>query len=295
MRKHSISYHLYADDSQLYIHFNAKSEIETKNAISKMENCVSEISVWMKSNMLKLNEDKTEVILFQGNIPLPTEQIQIRIGDALLIPTLKVKNLGVIMDQHINMDQQVNNICKTCNFQMRNISRIRKYLTTPATKTIICANVLSRLDYANAMLCGASKNNIKKLQRTQNTAARIITKTQRKDHITPILRELHWLPISQQIQYKLMTTAYKATIGESPEYLSTIVQLHVPNRDLRSAREIILKTPAAKTVRYGYSQIPYQTAVTWNNLPNIIRSAPSTNIFKSKLKTYLFLQYYGNE
>ena len=119
-----------------------------------------------------------------------------------------IHNLGVVYDQPLSMIQHVNSVCTVGYMHVRNIVRIRRYLTEDATKTIVHALVTSRLDYCNAVLYGLPASVTNKMQRLQNTCARMITKTRRRDHITPMLIKLHWLPVRRRIEYKIISLTY---------------------------------------------------------------------------------------
>ena len=121
-----------------------------------------------------------------------------------------LKNLGVFLDEHLAMEKQVNAIAKSCFYQIRNIGQIRRYITNAACKTLVQALVTSRLDYVNSLLCGISSALCGRLQRVQNSAARLVTLSRKRDHIITILKELHWLPIEYRPQYKIMMHTYKA-------------------------------------------------------------------------------------
>ena len=136
--------------------------------------CLEDLCNCMAENLLKLNCDKTEVMYF---VPNRNSGTQVR--------TTIVKNLGVQMDPKLNMERHINAIAHSCYGQLRNISHIRRLLTTNAVKTLIHGLVTSRLDYCKALLSGCTKKCTKQLQRVQNTAARIITRTRKYDHITP--------------------------------------------------------------------------------------------------------------
>ena len=120
------------------------------------------------------------------------------------------RNLGAWLDSRMDMEQHVNSVCKSCFGQIRQIGHIRQYLTTDATKSLVNSLVTSRLDYCNALLSIVPKTILNKLQNVQNTAARVVTRTSRYCHITPILKELHWLPVQYRVQYKSLTHTYKA-------------------------------------------------------------------------------------
>ena len=123
--------------------------------------------------MLKLNTDKTELIVFSPK-PKPTTEFQLNVGDNIVKAVPFVRNLGAMFDSGLHMDRQINAVTKSCFFQIRNIGCIRKHISTKACKTIIQALVTSRLDYGNGLLCGVTDSNLAKLQRVQNTAARLV-------------------------------------------------------------------------------------------------------------------------
>jgi hypothetical protein len=128
--------------------------------------------------------------------------------------------------------------------------------------------VLSRLelDYCNSLLYGTTKHQLGRLQRVQNTAARIISGKKRRDHITPVLRELHWLPVEERVCYKILMQTFKCMNGLAPSYLSNMLNLYTPARALRSADSNILKQPKART-KYGEHHFAFAAATLWNGLP----------------------------
>ena len=146
------------------------------------------------------------------------------------------------------MERHVNSVCKSCFGQIRQI----RHLTMDATNYLVNYFVTSRLDYCNALLSGVLKTTINKLQNVQNTAARVVTKTSRYCHITPILKELHWLPVQYRGQYTILTHTYKALHEQSPVYIKELLQVYMPHRDLRSQNNpLILEVHRSRTVSYG--------------------------------------------
>ena len=175
--------------------------------------------------MLKLNNDKTELITF---IPHKTssdinKKLTISVSGSETPPTSQVKNLGVILDPKITLQKQINNVSKTSHHYLRHISRIRKYLTKAASQSLVQSLVMSRLDYCNALYQGLPKTRISVLQRVQNSAARLITRTPRRQHITPVLKSLHWLPISRRCQFKTLSYVYKASQEQAPSYIEDML------------------------------------------------------------------------
>jgi hypothetical protein len=247
-----------------------------------------------------LNDDKTEVLVISKNSKLSkninSQLTPVRIGESIVEPKEHVRNLGVLFDSVCDLEKHVNSICKGAYYQIRNIGLIRKYLDIDATKTLVHAYVTSRLDYCNSLLYGIPKELTNKLQRVQNTAARLVTGTRKYDHITPVLKDLHWLPIEERITYKVLLLAYKAQHGQAPKYLTDLVVPYVPLRDnLRSQDQHLLDNRAhSKLKKYGDRSFKKGAAVLWNSLPLELRMATSVEKFKSQLKTHLFNNRYNN-
>lgn len=164
-----------------------------------------------------------------------------------------------------------------------------------ATKTLVHAYVTSRLDYCNSLLYGISRELINKLQKVQNAAARLVTGTRKFEHITPVLKELHWLPIEERIKYKVLLLAYKAQNGQAPKYLEDLVVAYSPSGyNLRSKDKTLLEEGPSKLKMYGDRSFKKASAVLWSTLPLKLRKAPTVETFKSGLKTYLFNNKYNN-
>ena len=174
-----------------------------------MKLCINEIRQWMKSNFLKLNDEKTEFMLFGSLQQLSKINIDcIHIGDSSITSASQARNLCAIFYSSITMKPHISNVIHSSAFQLRNISRIRKYLSRDATEQIIHSFITSRLDNNNALLYGLPANQLYRPQKIQNTTARILTFSRKSCHITPILKELHWLPVNQRTVFKLLMIVY---------------------------------------------------------------------------------------
>ena len=153
----------------------------------------------------------------------------------------------------------------------------------------------SKLDFNNGLLTGIPRHLTNKLQTIQNAAARLIMRSKRQEHITPMLYELHWLPIIHRIRYKVMVLVYKTVEGTGPKYLEEILHLYTPNRTLRSSLDPLTFTvPKTRLKSYGDCAFSTFAPREWNSLPLSIRSSESLPSFKSSLKTYYFKKHFGD-
>ena len=168
--------------------------------------------------------------------------------------------------------------------------RIRKFLNHETVQILVNAFVTSRLDYCNSLLYGPPATQLNKLQRVQNAAARLICNISRFDHISPILFELHWLPIKYRINFKILLITYKALHGLAPNYITELLNVKPLSRNnLRSDGELFLQRPTIKSsATLGDCSFALAARMLWNELPTEIRHANSILTFKKLLKTFLF-------
>ena len=134
-----------------------------------------------------------------------------------------IKNLRVTLDGKLSFDKHVDNVCRDCHFHIRALRHVRSAMSRETANMVACVIVSSRHDYCNSVLAGMSSANLDRLQRVQNTLARVVTGTQRRDHITPVLAGLHWLPVQARITFKVTTMVYKIRETRQPTYLSKLI------------------------------------------------------------------------
>ena len=286
--KHNISIHQYADDTQLYVAFDFDNQQES---LRRMEACVNDIRTWMRLNKLKLNDDKTELIIIAPARHAHKVTINsIKIGDCTVKSSRTARNLGATFDDTMCLNQHISSLVKSCNAQLRSIGQARRFLSTAATEKVIHAFLSSRLDNGNSLLYGLPTIQIQRLQRIQNTAARILTRTKKHEHISPVLKSLHWLPISKRIEYKILTLTFKCLHSLAPSYLKDLIKQHKPGRSLRSASQRLLHVPATRLKSYGDRAFSKAAPLLWNSLPLHIRQIDNLDDFKSMLKTHLFTE-----
>ena len=283
----NLSYHMYADDTQLYASVPPKNFDEL---VHVFENCISAIKEWMNLNKLKLNDDKTVVILTGTSKGLSlVNKDSLTIGETEIAFAKKAKNLGVFFNDDLSMSSQINHVVKCMYLDIRNISNVRQNLGEKETAMLMNSLVLSKLDYCNSCLAGLSSDKTKKLQRVQNDAARLVLRKRKRDSAQPLLKHLHWLPVEKRIKYKIATLCHRCLNGNAPPYLCNLLTLYVPSRTLRSSSDQTkLKVPETKLKTFGDRSFKYLGPKVWNSLPFSIRSISNDKCFKNQLKTYLF-------
>ncbi|KAL5260989.1 hypothetical protein ACHWQZ_G006886 [Mnemiopsis leidyi] len=300
VRKYGFSIHLYADDTQLYIEFNPLYQKMT-NIEEALIKCLEEIKVWMTSNKLKLNPDKTEVLIVQTKnnfSPHTIEAIQLDSGMEPTETSKIVKSLGVLFNEHLTFEEHVNNIIKCANVQLRNLRVIASKLDYELKRQLIHCLIFSKLDYCNGLLYDLPECLIRKLQKVQNSCARLLFGRNvigKWDHVTPFLKEAHFLPIRQRIEYKIALMSFKCINNMAPDYLTKCIKVKgQPTKCLRTEEDyFLLESPSVPNYRRTERGFTFCGPAVWNCLPYDIRTCNDMLIFKKKLKSHLFIKAFG--
>ena len=171
---HNVHYHCYADDIQLYISVSS----EDPSVLNNLFCCLTDINIWMNKIFLKLNEQKTEILLV-GSLE-DRQKLQSKFGSLSQQIKSHVTSQGVILDFDLNFIHHFNNVAKTSFFHLRNIAKIRPFLSQDDAETLVHVFITSHLDYCNSLFTGLPRNSLKKLQVIQNAAARILTNTKKE-------------------------------------------------------------------------------------------------------------------
>ena len=164
------------------------SELE---AVTALQNCITDIKTWMTTDKLKLNDGKTEFIIIGARAQLDKINItKLSIDQVKVSAVSSVRNLGTWFDNHLTMTTAINKTCQSGHYHLHNIRRIKRFLSFEDRKSIVQAIVMSRIDYCNSLLYGVTATNLTKLQRVQNAAARLVCSVPRHEHVTPSLINL---------------------------------------------------------------------------------------------------------
>ena len=150
--------------------------------------------------------------------------MSVSVGDSNILPSPKVKDLGVIFDECLTLDGHISNICRRAHCHLRNIGRIRMLLSFETTSQLIHAQITITLDYCNGTLFNLPRNKIKKLHRIQSQAARMLKRIPRRNHITPVLNDVHRLTINERIEFKILILPHKTFYETGPIFLSELIQ-----------------------------------------------------------------------
>jgi len=289
---HGLTGHSYADDTQSYDHCRIS---QLPGMISRFQDCFTELASWMGSNRLNLNEDKTEVILFGSKNSLSQIDItSIILGSTAINLSSSVRCLGVTLDSELTLKQHVSKLTSSCFYQMRELWQIRPYLDNKSVEILVHAFISSRLDYCNVILAGCCKTVLQPLQLVQNAAIRLVSCTRKRDHVSPLFLDLHWLRIRERCEYKVALLVFRCLHGQAPPYLTSgltrVCDVHGRSQ-LRSAAKGDLLIPRITTKTYGPKSFYVKGPEVWNGLPPQVRDITSQESFKTCLKTFLFQRY----
>jgi len=211
------------------------------------------------------------------------------------MPSAFVRDLGIYIDAHLSRRTHVVKTVSSCFAILRHLRSIRQSVSKPVMQSLVVALVLTRLDYGNATLAGLANQSLVKLQSVLNAAARLIFLSRKFDHVTPLLRELHWLSFPERINYKLALLVFKCLNGLAPPYLACEFRRVADTESrqrLRSASTAELIIPRVRRETIGGRAFPVVAAKVWNSLPSSVTSSSSLKVFKSRLKTELFTRCY---
>jgi hypothetical protein len=280
----------YADDTSGYFAFTVECQNEINSSINI---CMNSVKSWMNYHFLKLNEEKTQIITFGNKIlhqQFVLDKISFICNNGVLsdlVLSEKVKYLGVILDKHLSLSAQINSVCSSCNYYMKKISSIRPFIGQSECESLVHGVITSRLDYCNALYFSLPQSLLSKLQRVQNTAARLVLQKRKRDSISLCLSQLHWLDVEKRIAFKVLTIMFKCANDSAPNLVTDLIS---PCTSF-SRNSLYTFNILFNRSNYGRRAFSYYAPRLWNCLPITIRCASSIALFKSMLKTYLFSHY----
>ena len=280
----------YADDHCLIDSYDPRVQSEEERCTERIETTLKKIGNWMAANKLKMNPAKTETIMIASKASLEKSQLtSVKVDQDEVTIANHLKYLGVWLDSNLSMDKNITTKCNSARINIRNIASIRRFIDLDTAKLLASSLVLTHLDYSNSILCGLPKKSLLKLQRIQNWAAKVVLHRDKYSSSTEALTILHWLPIKERIDYKVLCLIYKSINGMAPEYLSSLIKIKTFARQTRASKQgIILEIPKYKKARFAARSFSVYGPQIWNSLPPHIHLAATYSVFKKRVKTELF-------
>ena len=252
----------------------------------KRETLLAEIKQWMSTNMLKLND-----IMAIGGPRRNLMELQLlTAGNEEVDVTKCVRPLGVDFDSDVTL-KHIRNVAKKCFYTLKNMVKIRRCINETADKAMVHTMITSKLDYCNAVPYGLPESTLKHFTRVQNLSARFISQHGKYEHITPVLKQFHWLPMRQRINYKVLILTFKSLNGLAPTYLEELMK-RKPMKRTRSNGNNDLVIPAIKHKSFWRRSVGYGGPKLWNTSPRELKTCTIINTFKKLLKTFLFKEAY---
>ena len=283
--RHNTSFDVqgYADDHQLYSSFSMNNQkfMLGKNILDGL----NMVKHWMNTYYLKLNEGKTNVIVFHPpRLESTVDKINgLFIGSKCVRFPCNAKNLGVLLDNKLTFKAQVNQCVQSCFSTIRKISSVKCYLGHDQRKVLVTSLVLSKLDYCNGILYNISSDTLKRMQAVQNCAAKLIHDRRKYDSgLSSLFVSLHWLKVKERIVFKILLLVHKCLYCISPVYLNDLLSL--TDSFIRTGNLISVKTNYASS----HGAFSVCAPQLWNKLPLDIKFETCTVLFKRKLKSHLF-------
>ena len=311
-KRHGLEIQLYADDSQLYFGFRPlQDELQTKDLTVRIENCLSDIRDWMRTNFMKLNSEKTKIVLLgTKDLLRKSGSFQIDVGDEKSLSSSDgskgVKSLGVRIDENLNMRQQIAQVRQSSFYAISNLGRLKNILSVDVRLMLIKQLILSKVDYHNALYVNLPACDVKRLQSVVNAAVRFVYGAGKRVPARQLLIQAHILPVRYRIRYKICLMTFKALNGLAPGYLSDLIKMYTPSRGnttavvpsdgsvpRRTNDTLLLHQPPYNYRKSVLSKrsFTYAAPECWNELPYEVRCCEKLDTFKTKLKTFFFSMF----
>jgi hypothetical protein len=269
-------FHIYADDICLYLFF-LPSQLST--ILPAFIQQLEAISAWTHANSLKLNPSKTVITIFGTKSTLRQVSIsEITFAGSTVKLTDNVRCLGVVLDRSLTLQQHVHATVNAAYFHLRAISLVRKCLSVPTSTMLVNALVISRIDYCSSILHSLPAVILKRVQKVQNAAARVVLCRKKMDRASPLLLELNWLPVAERVARKIATIVFTILHQNHPAYLTPFVVPYVPSRSLRSQDKGLL-TQYVPPISIGKRSLRFSSQDIWNSFCENARLARDIQTF----------------
>ena len=291
--KHS-NYHLFADDLQCYISVEPS---KFQQAVALLNSDLRKINKWSRANGLEINPNKSNLIFIGSQKILPkidyinTEKISI---DDVAIPvTQTVTNLGIVINKHLLWKDHADYVCKKAYSALHSLYRLKKLLPSQIKKLLIQSLVLSQIDYADIVYIDISENMNQRLQRIQNSCARLIYNLKYSEHVTPYIEKLGWLKVKERRRFHSLLTIFKALHYHKPSYLHERLKYQSDAHSLNTrSRQTSLLTIPAHNTKFFSNSFTVKSIRHWNDLPEEIRNSSSVAMFRNATKAFLIKDTY---
>ena len=290
-RLFGLKVHCFADDTQLYIAFEALDIIPT---VETIEMCLESIKRWMTKMFLKLNEDKTQLLVISPTKSLVKSNINtaLRFNEDVICCKTKAFNLGVMFDNSLSFDPHVSDIISSGYSILKNLWNIGNSLSVDLKLQLVHSLIISKIDYSNILLLATSKGNQHRLQKLVNSCVRFVynlTGDRYSNPITPYLKELHILCVEYRLKFKVALFVYKCLHSLAPPYLSSLLHQKISGYDLYSMDDLyLLDSDFKPKTHFGRSSFSFNGPLIWNSLPADLKTCANITSFKKGLKTHYF-------
>ena len=271
----------YADDHQIAESF--RIEFQFNSLRCSIPNCLQLVSFWMSKYFLKLNATKSQVIVFHPQNQSVVIDHVIMNDNSFIKLSDVVNNLGCKLDSYLTFSHQISPTVSQGYQTIRDIGKIKKYLSKNDVQTLITQLVISRIDLYNSLLFGISSQELYRLQKLQNACTRLIYGLCKSAHVSDLFQELHWLPVRSRIIFKIVCFVYKCLHNIAPSYLSSLLEI-----DRNTDCTLIVPRRFHKCGDRAFSSCG---PALWNACPLEVRQCTTFDNFKRQLKHHLFSNF----
>jgi hypothetical protein len=285
---HGVGFHMYADDTQFWVSFDAKNpaaEISARKTISEV---FAVIKTFMQSHSLKLNGNKTVFMPF-SRVASSFQPVSLESGLDIL-PSSSCRNLGVVLDTKLSLGKYITELRQSCFYHLKRLASVKTSIPKYVMPSFVHAFITSRIDFCNSIFSGLPISSIQKIQVLHSCCAKFLTGRRKFDSSTKALSFLHWLPVNSRITFKLCLFAHRMVYSQScPLYFSKDLNTLSHGYNTRSTNAPILKSTFYPRCKFfGDRSFLVSIPTAWNTLPQSIRSIVDFIYFKRALKTHLF-------